>query len=39
MQKDATAFEGSQNHGKFHRALKMAAKISMGAYVYAVPKP
>jgi hypothetical protein len=39
MQKDATQPEDSQNHGKFHEALKTVAKIPMGAYVYAVPKP
>jgi hypothetical protein len=39
MQKDLTTIEGSQNHGKFHEALKTVAKILMGAYVYAVPKP
>jgi hypothetical protein len=39
MQKDNTQPEGSPGHGKFHEALKTVAKIPMGAYVYAVPKP
>jgi len=39
MQKDTTQPEDSQNYGKFHRALKMASKIPMRAYDYAVPKP